>query len=68
MIIELYEKTIKPILLYGCEVWGLGKFDILERVQLKFFKSLFGLKKSTPSYMIYGEFGIYPLERDFLLE
>ena len=64
MIIELYEKTIKPILLYGCEVWGLGKFDILERVQLKIFKSLFGLRKSTPSYIIYREFGIYPLEID----
>ena len=64
IIIELYEKTIKPILLYGCEIWGSGKFDILERVQLKFFKSMFGLKKSTPTYIIYGEFGIYPLEID----
>ena len=68
MIFELYEKTIKPILLYGCEVSGLGKFDILERVQLKFFKSLFSLKKSMPSYMIYEEFGIYPSEIDILQE
>lgn len=60
----MYEKTIKPILLYCCEIWGFGKLDIMERVQLKFFKSLFGLKKSTPSYMIYGEFGIFPLEID----
>ena len=22
--IELFQKTVKPILLYGCEVWGLG--------------------------------------------
>ena len=62
IIIELYEKTIKPILLYGCEIWGSGKFDIHEIVQLKKFKSMFGLKKSTPTYIIYGEFGIYPLE------
>ena len=47
-----------------CEIWGSGKFDIHERVQLKFFKNMFGLKKSTPTYIIYGEFGIYPLEID----
>ena len=25
VIVDLYEKTIKPILLYGCEIWGFGK-------------------------------------------
>ena len=60
VIVDLYEKTIKPILLYGCEIWGFGKFEILERAQLKFFKSLFGLKKSTPSNIIYGELGYIP--------
>lgn len=53
--IELFNKTIKPILLYGCEIWGVGKNDIIKRVQLKYFKHIFNLKKSTPSYMIYGE-------------
>lgn len=52
---------IKPILLYGSEIWGFGNFDILERVQLKFYKYIFGLKKSIPSYMIYGESGVMPL-------
>ena len=62
--IDLFDKTIKPILLYGCEVWGYGNIDIIERVQLKFFKYIFNLKKSTPSYMIYGELGIMPLSVD----
>lgn len=61
MQIDLFNKTIKPILLYGCELWGFGDIDILERVQLKFFKHILHLKKSTPSYMIYGETGTYPL-------
>ena len=59
--IELFEKTIKPILLYGSEVWGYGNVAMLEKVQLQFLKYIFKLKKSTPSYMIYGETGVKPL-------
>ena len=36
----------------------------VERVQLKFFKHILNLKKSTPSFMIYGKLGVYPLEID----
>ena len=59
--IELFDKTIKPILLYSCELWGMGNLDIIERVQLKFLKQILHLKKSTPSFMVYGELGIFPL-------
>ncbi len=62
--IELFDKMIKPILLYGCEIWGFGKNDILERIELKFYKILLNLKSSTPSYMIYGELGRYPIDVD----
>ena len=55
---------VKPILLYGCEVWGFSNNDIIEKVHLKFCKLLLHLKSSTPSYMIYGELGRYPLEID----
>ena len=41
--IGLFDKTIKPILLYGCEVWGYGNIDVIERVQLNFFKYIFNL-------------------------
>ena len=56
--IDLFNKTIKPILLYGCEVWGIGNLDTIERVQLKFYKNILNLKKSTPTFMIYGELGV----------
>jgi hypothetical protein len=26
---------VKPVLLYGCELWGYGNCDIIERVHLK---------------------------------
>ena len=38
LTIELFMKLVKPILLYGCEIWGFGNIDVLERVQLKFIK------------------------------
>ena len=62
--IDLFNKTIKPVLLYGCEVWGYGNCDIIERVHLKFLKIIFNLKRSTPSFMIYGELGITPITVD----
>ena len=62
--IDLFDKLVKPILLYGCEIRGSGNIDILERIQLKFYKFIFNLKTSTPSYMIYGELGITPLYID----
>ncbi|MCW4343991.1 MAG: reverse transcriptase family protein [Candidatus Thiodiazotropha endolucinida] len=61
MQLELFDKTIKPILLYGAEIWGFGNCDVIERVHLKYLKYIFKLKKSTPSHMIYGELGIFPL-------
>jgi hypothetical protein len=28
-LLDLFDKMIKPILLYGCEVWGFSNNDIL---------------------------------------
>ena len=57
----LFDKIVKPILLYGCEIWWFGNIDIIERVHLTFCKLILNLKKSTPNFMIYGELGIYPM-------
>jgi hypothetical protein len=59
--LDLFDKVVKPILLYGCELWGLSNCDIIERVHLKYCKLLLNLKSSTPNCMIYGELGRYPL-------
>ena len=62
--LDLFDKMVKPVLLYGCEIWGYGNCQIIERVHLKFCKLLLHMKTSTPSFMIYGELGRYPLEID----
>jgi hypothetical protein len=35
-VLDLFDKMVKPILLYGCELWGLSNCDIIERVHLKY--------------------------------
>ena len=62
--IHLFDSTIKPILLYGCEVWGMCNTKIVETFYLKFLKNTLKLSKRTPSIMVYGEVGRTPLEVD----
>ncbi|MCW4346540.1 MAG: reverse transcriptase domain-containing protein [Candidatus Thiodiazotropha endolucinida] len=59
--IELFEKMVKPILLYGAEVWGFGNNCILEKVCLKYLKMILNMKTSTPNCMVYGETGVFPI-------
>ena len=64
MQIDIFNKTVKPVLLYGCEIWGFGNLEIIERVQLKFLKYILNVRKSTPSCIIYGETGVTPIKID----
>lgn len=61
-MLHLFDSTVMPILLYGCEIWGDSKIEIIERMHLRFCKILLKLNKSTPNLMVYGELGRYPLE------
>ena len=59
--LDLFDKILKPILLYGCEIWGFSNLDTIERLHLKFCKYVLCVCKSTPNVMVYGELGRYPL-------
>ena len=61
IILDLFDKTIIPILTYGSEVWGVENFDILQKVQLKFYKLVLKLRVSTPNLMVFGETGHFPI-------
>ena len=63
-LLSLFDKMVKPILLYGCKIWGFGNNDVLEKIHLKFGKVILNLKTSTPNYMIYGELDRYSVEID----
>jgi hypothetical protein len=59
--LDLFYKTIVPILLYGCEVWGFSSIKDIEKVQLKFCKIMLKVNKSTTTAMVLGELGLFPL-------
>ena len=59
--LELFDSLIMPILLYGCEIWGFENITMIEKIHLKYLKYIIGLKQSTPTCMVLGETGRYPL-------
>ena len=59
-MLDLFDKTVVPVLLYGYEVWGYENIEA-DMVFLKFCKYLLGLKSSTPNSLVYGELGSYPV-------
>ncbi len=59
--IKLFDSVVKPIALYGSEVWGPYYTDVADKLQLKFIKLALGLKTQTPSVMVRGETGSFPV-------
>ena len=59
---DLFDKTVLPIILYGCEIWGYRNLKTLEKLHLKFCKLVLKLKRSTPNIMVYGETGRFDLK------
>ena len=60
--VDLFDKTVLPVLSYGCEVWFPGYCDLAQRLQVRFYKLILKLNKSTPTCMVLGEVGKYPVE------
>ena len=61
--IELFDRTILPILLYGSEIWGYSSYtEQIEIFYRKFLKSILHLNSRTPNPMVYGETGKTPIK------
>ena len=46
---------------YGSEIWGYKYYQKLETILHRFMKTFLGISKSTPTGMIIGDCGLYPL-------
>jgi hypothetical protein len=53
--LKLFDNVVKPIMLYGCEVWGPYNTGIADKLQLRFLKIILSLKSSTTTVMVRGE-------------
>ncbi len=67
--IKIFDSIIKPILLYGCEIWGL-KFkqnyeswdkNPVEIFHLEFCKNILGIHRNAPNLGCRAELGRFPL-------
>ena len=59
--LQLFDSVIVPILLYGCEIWGINNISDIEKIQIRFYKNLLGLNKYTSNVYMVGELGKFPL-------
>ena len=67
IMLKLFNVIVKPVVLYGAEVWGSENCDILERLQLRFLKYDLSVNKFTSSMMVYAELGVAPSDVDIKL-
>ena len=58
--LQLFDTFISSLLNYGSPIWGFTKSKELERLHLKFLKSLLRVKASTSNAGVYIELGRYP--------
>ena len=61
IVLDLFDKMILPILLYGCEIWGFEHLDPIEVFYRKFLKYILKVNRQTTNCMVYGETGRSPL-------
>ena len=61
IVLDLFDKMILPILLYGSEIWGYENLDSIEVFYRTFLKYILRLNKQTTNCMVYGEAGRKPL-------
>ena len=59
---KVLDCQILPILEYASDIWYTGdSVNDLEKIHLKFIKSTLGARKQTPTPVIYGNTGRFPL-------
>ncbi len=60
--VKMFDKQIRPILDYACEVCYMGKQDCdIEKIHLGYLKSLLNIKPSSCTPSVYAECSRFPL-------
>ena len=59
--LKLFDSLVSPILLYGSELWGIYEYDHVDKIHIKFYKSILGVRSQTTNYAVYGDFGRFSL-------
>ncbi len=62
ILLDYFDKTVVPIMLYGSEIWGYENLSMIEKLHLKFCKYITKVKNSTVTNIVMGELGRFPLD------
>ena len=62
VMFKLFNTVVKPILIYGSDVWGCNRngTSMLDKVMLRFCRCFLNVKATTSNIMVYGECGMLP--------
>ena len=58
---KLFDSMVKPVAIYGAEIWGYMFSEEIEKIQTRFCKQYVGLKQKTADFFALGECGRFPL-------
>ena len=61
---KIFDVKVKPILLYGSEVWGFHRLDEIEKVHTKICKMILGAGRDVKNSVALGECGRFPVRID----
>ena len=61
MKLELFDKMITTILLYGLEVWKIYCIKEIDKLHIEFCRYVLGVKTQTHNFAVYGELGRFPI-------
>ena len=59
--LQLFNSIVKPVLCYGCEIWGFTKNEEIERIEMHYLKYILHLPKSATNIAVRGELGQFPI-------
>ncbi|XP_067664324.1 uncharacterized protein [Haliotis asinina] len=62
---KLFDIKIKPVLLYGAEVWGFQRYPVLESLHSNFCKFVLGVSKYNSGNAVLAECGRHRLYIDY---
>ena len=65
ILFKIFDIKIKPIILYGSEMWGVRKYNEIEHVHIHFCKVVLNVGKTTWNFATYGECGRHPMYVDY---
>ena len=59
--LRLFDSLVSHILLYVSEVWGIYRYDHIDKLHIKFCKHLLDVRAQLPNYAVYGDLGHFSL-------